>query len=111
MNYWDWAFIILLINVGIMSFITITYFKEIMQYMKDNEFGYHTSNYSYKKDNDLRGVWLIIGGLVGILVSWLLWPVMVVIWAVGIAYIYTKKKDKFNRIIAIMKEKKEETKN
>lgn len=99
MGYFGYGTIVLLLNVAIIAFLLITYFKEILEFMEEEDIGYGGYN-----DVDWR-VWLIVLlFLLACLLSWLLWPVMLVVWAVGILFIAMKQNDKFKRIIAILKE-------
>lgn len=103
MGYWTWGLIVMLINVGLIAFFMISYFKEMMEYMKDQQLGYNSSNYH---GYDYRGVWFLLIGILSTLVSFLIWPIMVVAWAVGLMYLYIKESDKFKRIMDIIKEEK-----
>lgn len=101
MGYFTWALIVLLINVAIIAFLAITYFKEVMDYMAKEGIAYSNSSYD---PSDNRHWMLIIVFLASSLLSWLVWPVMLVGWAVGILYLAMKQNDKFKRIIEILKE-------
>ena len=99
MGYFGYGIIVLLVNVAIITFLAITYFNEIMDIMTKNSIAYN------RYSNIDNRVWLLLLlFLVASLLSWVIWPVMLVVWCVGIFYIYIKQNDKFKRIIAILKE-------
>lgn len=98
MGYWTFALIVMLVNVALIAFFMINSFKEIMTYMKVNDLG-------YDRYDDNRPVWLILLGILATLVSFLAWPVMVVVWGIGLLYLYLKGQDKFKRIMEIINEK------
>lgn len=102
MGYWTWALIIMLINIGLVAFFLISYFKEIMEFMDENGYGKSSSNYD-RYDN--RGTWIIVAVIASVIISFLAWPVILMLWAVGFMYLYIKGEDKFKRIMAILKEK------
>ena len=102
MGYFTWALIVMFVNVLLITFFMISYFKEIMEFMKENNYGF--SHYN----NDNRGFWLVINGFLFTGASFIIWPVMVVAWLAGLLFLYLKSGEKFDKIMEIIKGKTNE---
>lgn len=105
MGYFGYGTLVMIINVAIITFLAITYFKEVYKFMEEEDIGYYGYN-----DYDGRHWILILTVLASCLLSWLLWPIMLVVWVIGILYIAIKQNEKFKKIIEILKETPENNK-
>lgn len=102
MGYLGIGLIIFVITIFIFSFVLISHFKEIMEWMKENEFGYNDGHYS---QFDNRFIWVIVSVVIMGVLSLFAWPLIVIVETVGVLYFIIRKEDKLKRIVAILKEK------
>ena len=102
MGYFTIGFIVLIITTIIFSFAFFVNVEKIFSYMKKNSLGYSESKYYGITDN--RHGWLILLAIIILVLSFLAWPVIVIIDTISIIYYYVRNEDKFKRIVAILKE-------